>query len=76
MNEKYKDTDLREALRRKYAETPKLPEGWNIPIPQEEPTTSPSQREGRIKSLPYWGRLVGAAACLLIIVGVGFTLMP
>ena len=76
MNVKYKDTDLREALRRKYAETPKLPEGWNIPIPQEEPTTSPSQREGRIKSLPYWGRLVGAAACLLIIVGVGFTLMP
>ena len=76
MNEKYKDTDLREALRRKYAETPKLPEGWNIPIPQEEPTTSPSQREGRIKSLPYWGRLVGAAACLLIIVGVGLTLMP
>ena len=76
MNEKYKDTDLREALRRKYADTPKLPEGWNIPIPQEEPTPSPSQREGRIKSLPYWGRLVGAAACLLIIVGVGLTLMP
>ena len=85
MNEKYKDTDLREALRRKYADTPKLPEGWNIPIPQEEPTPSPSQREGRIKSLPYWGRfgggsfwgrLVAAAACLLIIVGVGFTLMP
>lgn len=25
MNEKYKDTDLREALRRKYADTPKLP---------------------------------------------------
>ena len=85
MNEKYKDTDLREALRRRYADTPKLPEGWNIPIPQEEPTPSPSQREGRIKSLPYWGRfgggsfwgrLVAAAACLLIIVGVGFTLLP
>ena len=85
MNEKYKDTDLREALRRKYADTPKLPEGWNIPIPQEEPTPSPSQKEGRIKSLPYWGRfgggsfwgrLVAAAACLLIIVGVGFTLLP
>ena len=67
MNEKYKDTDLREALRRKYADTPKLPADWPIP--------SPSQREGRIKSLPYWGRLVGAAACLLIIVGVGFTLL-
>ena len=85
MNEKYKDTDLREALRRKYADTPKLPEGWNIPIPQEEPTPIPSQKEGRIKSLPYWGRfgggsfwgrLVAAAACLLLICGVGFTLMP
>lgn len=76
MNEKYKDTDLREALRRKYADTPKLPEGWNIPFPQEEPTPSPSQKEGRVKSLPLWGRLVGAAACLLIIVGVGFTLLP
>ena len=69
MNEKYKDTDLREALRRKYADTPKLPEGW-------KPTPSPSPREGRIKSLPLWGRLVGAAACLLLICGVGFTLMP
>ena len=78
MNEKYKDTDLREALRRKYADTPKLPEGWNIPIPSEggKPTPSPSQKEGRVKSLPLWGRLVGAAACLLLICGVGFTLMP
>ena len=68
MNEKYKDTDLREALRRKYADTPKLPEGWNVP--------SPSPREGRIKSLPFWRRLVAAAACLLLICGVGFMLMP
>ena len=78
MNEKYKDTDLREALRRKYADTPKLPEGWNIPIPSEggKPTPSPSPREERIKSLPFWGRLVGVAACLLLICGVGFTLLP
>ena len=80
MKDKYKDTDLREALRRKYADTPKLPEDF-----MREPTPSPSPREGRIKSLPfwgrfgggsYWGRLVGAAACLLLICGVGFTLMP
>ena len=69
MKDRYKDTDLREALRRKYADTPKLPEGW-------KPTPSPSPREGRIKSLPLWGRLVGAAACLLLICGVGFTLLP
>ena len=81
MNEKYKDTDLREALRRKYADTPKLPENF-----MRKPAPSlPPRGEGRIKSLPsrgrlegasYRWRLVAAAACLLIIVGVGFTLLP
>ena len=71
MKDRYKDTDLREALRRKYADTPKLPADF-----MKEPTPSPSPREGRIKSLPFWGRLVGAAACLLLICGVGFTLLP
>lgn len=78
MNEKYKDTDLREALRRKYADTPKLPEDL-----MKESLPQPL-REGRTKSLPFWGRLggdsywrlVGAAACLLLICGIGFTLMP
>ena len=64
MNEKYKDTDLREALRRKYADTPKLPADFMK-------DTLP-RREGRTRVL----RWMAAAACLLIIVGVGFTLMP
>ncbi len=64
MNEKYKDTDLREALRRKYADTPKLPADFMK-------DTLP-RREGRTRVL----RWMAAAACLLIIVGVGLTLMP
>nr|MCR4853001.1 hypothetical protein [Prevotella sp.] len=35
----------------------------------------PPRGEERTKSLPYWGRLVGAVACLLIIVGIGVTLL-
>ena len=64
MNEKYKDTDLREALRRKYADTPKLPADF-----MKEPQL---HREGRTRIL----RWMAAAACLLLICGVGFTLMP
>ena len=64
MNEKYKDTDLREALRRKYADTPKLPADFMK-------DTLP-RREGRTRVL----RWMAAAACLLLICGVGLTLMP
>ena len=61
----YKDTDLREALRRKYSDTPQLSADFADRLMQrmEEPLPQPlPRREGRIKSLPYWGRLVGAIA--------------
>ena len=51
MNEKYKDTDLREALRRKYADTPKLPADFM--------KDSLPRREGKTESLPYGGRFGG-----------------
>jgi hypothetical protein len=66
MNEKYKDTDLREALRRKYADTPKLPADF-----MKELTPHPSPRVGRTRVL----RWMAAAACLLVIVGVGLTML-
>ena len=66
MNEKYKDTDLREALRRKYADTPKLPADF-----MKELTPNPSPRVGRTRVL----RWMAAAACLLVIVGVGLTML-
>ena len=75
-----KDDNLREAIRRREQKLPQMPEGL-----KKKPFPNPSQREGRIKSLPsrgrlegasFWGRLVGAAACLLIIIGIGVALIP
>ncbi|MEE3384394.1 MAG: hypothetical protein VZR36_04830 [Prevotella sp.] len=87
--EDYKDRGLRQALQRRNetVERMMLPEDFTDRLMErlEKPTPNPSQREGRINSLPlrgrfgggsYWGRLVAAAACLLIIIGVGMTLLP
>ena len=68
MNERYKDTDLREALRRKYAETPKLPADFMTKMRQQtepEPT----------RKVTLW-RWVAAAACLIIIIGIGVMMVP
>lgn len=58
---KFKDNDLREALRRKYSDTPQLSADFADRLRQriEEPRP---RKKGRIKSLPYWKMLVGAAA--------------
>lgn len=61
MKETYKDTDLREALRRKYSDTPKLPADFMMKtVQQTEPRKSPV----------IW-RWVTAAACILIFIGIG-----
>lgn len=62
----YKDTDLREALRRRYSDTPQLSADFADRLMQriEEPLP---RKKGRIKSLPYWGRLVGATAAASIL---------
>lgn len=68
MNERYKDTDLREALRRKYADTPKLPADFMTKMRQQtEP--EPARR------VMLW-RWVAAAACLIMIIGIGTTIFP
>ena len=62
---KFKDNDLREALRRKYSDTPQLSADFADRLMQrmERPLPQPlPRREGRFKSLPYWKMLVGAAA--------------
>lgn len=62
----HKDTDLREALRRRYSDTPQLSADFTDRLRQriEEPRP---RKKGRIKSLPYWGRLVGAAAAASVL---------
>ena len=64
----FKDTDLREALRRKYSDTPQLPSDFMASMKQrmEEPKPTPKPRM-------LW-RWMAAAACLLLIIGIGFTL--
>ena len=68
MKERYNDTDLREALRRKYSDTPQLPADFMAGMKQrmEEPKQAS-------KSSVLW-RWMAAAACLLLIIGIGFTL--
>ena len=67
---KFKDTDLREALRRKYSDTPQLPADFMASMKQcmEEPKQTPKTRV-------LW-RWMAAAACLLFIISIGFTLWP
>ena len=68
MNKQYKDTDLREALRRKYADTPQLPSGFmdDMKGQMNAPMVRPVRR--------WWW--VATAACVLLIIGIGITMMP
>lgn len=68
MNKQYKDTDLREALRRKYADTPQLPPGFMDDMKGQ--MNAPMVRPVRC----WWW--VAAAACVLLIIGIGITMMP
>ena len=77
--EEYKDQGLRQALQRRNeaAERMTLSEDFTDRLMEQIGKPTPAlPKGGRIKSLPYWGRLVAAAACLLIIIGVGLTLLP
>ena len=77
--EEHKDQGLRQALQRRNeaAEQMTLPEDFTDRLMEQigKPTPAPP-KGGRTKSLSYWGRLVAAAACLLIIIGVGLKLLP
>ena len=77
--EEYKDQGLRQALQRRNeaAERMTLPEDFTDRLMKRLEKPTPALPKGaRTKSLPYWGRLVAAAACLLIIIGVGLKLLP
>ena len=63
---KYKDTDLREALHRKYADEPQLPADF---MAKMERRMADGKTAGT-KRARLW-RWVAAAACFLVVVGVG-----
>ena len=68
MNKTYKDTDLREALRRKYSDTPQLPADFMAKM-EERLDAKPVAKTRRLWN---W---VAAAACFLLIIGIGITTM-
>ena len=68
MNERYKDTDLREALRRKYADVPELPADFMASM-NERLQATPVAKTRRLWS---W---VAAAASLLLLIGIGVTML-
>ena len=70
----FKDTDLREALRRKYSDTPQLPADFMASMKQRmEADVHEDQKPA--PTIRRW-RWMAAAACLLFIIGIGFTLWP
>ena len=61
-----KDTDLREALRRRYAATPLLPADFTDRL-KERMDTKPAVNYRR----RWWCWMSAAAACLLLMIGIG-----
>ena len=64
MNKRYNDTDLREALKRKYSDTPQLPADFMAKM-EERLDAKPV---AKTKRLWTW---VAAAASFLLIIGIG-----
>ena len=64
MNKRYKDTDLREALHRKYADTPQLPADFMAKMEHR----MDAKPVGKTRRLLPW---LSAAACILLIIGIG-----
>ena len=74
MKERYNDTDLREALRRKYSDMPQLPSDFMASMKQRmEADVHEDQKPA--PTIRRW-RWMAAAACLLFIISIGITLWP
>jgi len=77
MQERYKDTDLREALKRKYANTPLLSADFMANMEKRLENHGDRSRDSKKNHGPVpMIRWVAVAASLLILVGVGLTIIP
>jgi hypothetical protein len=63
------DQNLRDALRQEEAALPQMPADLNARLMQRVGDEQPTQHR------PIW-RWMAAAACLLLLIGIGFTLLP
>lgn len=77
MQERYNDTDLREALKRKYANTPQLPADFMANMEKRLENHGDRSRDSKKNHGPVpMIRWVAVAASLLLLVGVGLTIIP
>jgi len=65
----YKDTDLREALRRKYADTPQMPADLSERLMKRMETT---REKPRRRYWPYIAAAIAAAASILLLIVLNF----
>ncbi len=63
------DRNLRDALRQQEAELPQMPADLNARVMQRVGGEQPKQHRTML-------RWIAAAACLLLIIGIGYTLLP
>ena len=63
------DQNLRDALRQEEAELPQMPADLNARLMQRMESEQPNQHR------TMW-RWMAAAACLLLLIGIGYTLLP
>ena len=71
----FKDTDLREALRRKYADVPQMPLNLGERIMKEAPLNSSQEKETPSRSSSrnwVWGGLLAAAASIALLLVMQF----
>ena len=75
MKDKFIDTDLREALRRKYSDSPQLPADFMEKMQERMAQQNELSMPMPATKKRLW-RWVAAAACILILIGVGVTMLP
>ena len=76
MQERYRDNDLREALKRKYADTPQLPADFMEKMKERMENHEGKEHDSKPKHrTAFMVRWIAAAASLLLLIGIGITML-